>query len=918
VWTPPPRGEQLQYEVWELLLRVENPVVANPFWDAEVVADFTAPSGAVSHVEGFADAHDGSVFRLRFSPWEPGAYRVALAYRERDPVTRDVVYAAGHETGFRVTKSAAPGPLFTRDRRFVHSFRNAKTGRLVYPLPYNAPSLLHATAQRVSEFIQLIDEKGFDSLRFQVLAGSRTLHIPAGEEINPFFRRPDGIVDFRRYNLSVWRRLDAILADLGRRDMAAHLIALIEWGCLVEGGDKKEGNVTCDAAAPRLLAGSEEERKYLKDLLNRYAAYPNFASLILGNELDEYRTERWADDAAALIQSHSPYPNHPLISAHPSAMGSLDGSRGSYYLRFNEWWWSKPWCGAPSIQVYPVEKTPGRQDDFDQLADFMRWHRANVPLPMTNDESGWEQRPGDRWNPEIVRKTYWTNTLGGVFGAYGSILSITRGRSTRETPLIDPYTQQGFQHISAAAPFFKSTYHWLIEPAQERVLAFSNPRGHTPQVRALPGVEYVAYLPSGGSVSLDLGPEAAGIDLPVEWVNPIDGVRSAQGTTYGLTVLDMESPYSSPDFPHDALLHVGGPQREGAPYFADFESAARPWGFFGQTGTWQYSRGTYTQIRRGPSEVPFATTLATRFPRNFIASFDVQFVPGDSGFAGVHMRKTAPADGPGDSGYTLSLYPTGRVGFGKGVDGTYVHFGDSHAPVFEATGSNRVWVSAIDDRFEIRVNDRLVTRWRDAERSSTEGFLGLVAQQRAAFDNLSVQPILHDEFSDGTAESFTQPSGPLQGARGRMWGAGNPDSELRADGWFFQNLWMSFDATIPENGSVEARFRVRNPGDTDRQSGYSVDLHPDRVELYSAGGDRRRPLAEASFEPGGPKTPIPVRIEARGTRLQVFVNDERLIDAQDGQWVRGHVALVAKRSQRPVSLDNVLAVEITSLTTPPR
>lgn len=917
-WHPPEAKEQLQYEVWELTLQVGRPVIANPFWDGEVLADFRAPSGASLHVEGFADAMDGSVYRLRFAPWEVGTYRVNLVYQERDPVTRAVTHQEGYQTGFRVTSAAAPGPLVARDPRFVHSFRNVKTGRFFYPLPYNAPSLFHATAERVNEFIGYVDEAGYDSVRFQLLAGSRPLHIPAGQEINPFVRRTDGIIDFRRYNLSIWRRVDALMRDLGRRDMAAHLIALIEWGCLVEGGDKSEGGTRCDDAAPRLMAGSAEEQKYFKDILNRYAAFPNFSSLILGNELNEYRDERWADATATLIKSHSPYPNHPMVSVHPSDMGSLDGSRGFYYLYYQDWWWRKPWCDAPSIQIYPFQKTPGRQDDFDTLGDFARWHRANVALPMTNDESGWEQREGDLWDSETVRKTFWTNTLSGLYGAYGSIISITRGRSARDSALLDPFNQLGFHQIAASAPFFKnSTYHWLLEPDQDRVTGYANERGHKPHVRSVPGIEYVAYLPSGGGVSLDLGEAAAGVDLPVEWVNPLDGLRFPAGNTYGLTTLDLASPFSSPDFPHDAILHVGGPVREGSPYQADFDSAARPWGFVPQTGQWRFVRGVYAQMRRPIADPPYATTLGTRYPKNFIAQFDVRFAPGETGFAGLQFRKGRPGDGPADSGYTLAIYPNGLVAFGKGVAGAYTSFGETTAATFDPSAANRVWVSAIGDRFEIRVNGVLVTRFRDLERSHGEGFFGLIAQQRAAFDDVVLQPILNDDFSDNAAESFTVPTGRFQAARGRLWGIG-PEAELRADGWLFQTLWMSFDATLPEGGTVEARFRVRRPDDLDTVSGYSVDVEPARVALYAAGGDRRRLVLEAPLEPGDPKIPVPVRVEARGTRLKVFVRDTLVIDAVDGQWLRGHVALVAKKTAAPVSVDNVLAVEITDLTTPAR
>ena len=66
----------------EVTLRVSGSAVRHPFAEATVTGSFQRDDEKAVVVDGFCDAADGSVHRVRFMPSEPGNYRYAVTYRE--------------------------------------------------------------------------------------------------------------------------------------------------------------------------------------------------------------------------------------------------------------------------------------------------------------------------------------------------------------------------------------------------------------------------------------------------------------------------------------------------------------------------------------------------------------------------------------------------------------------------------------------------------------------------------------------------------------------------------------------------------------------------------------------------------------------------------------------------------------------
>ena len=88
--TAAPSGVQLKqsasivpvFDFAEFTLQVGKPDAANPFTDVAVTAEVTLPGGAAAKADGFCDAVDGSVFRVRFMPTKAGKHTFAITYQQ--------------------------------------------------------------------------------------------------------------------------------------------------------------------------------------------------------------------------------------------------------------------------------------------------------------------------------------------------------------------------------------------------------------------------------------------------------------------------------------------------------------------------------------------------------------------------------------------------------------------------------------------------------------------------------------------------------------------------------------------------------------------------------------------------------------------------------------------------------------------
>src|SRR5881397_2202976 len=71
------------YDFVEITAQVSAPHPLNPFTGGVIRGTFErADSSQRAEVEGFCDAEDGSVYRVRFMPSKPGDYTYSVEYRQ--------------------------------------------------------------------------------------------------------------------------------------------------------------------------------------------------------------------------------------------------------------------------------------------------------------------------------------------------------------------------------------------------------------------------------------------------------------------------------------------------------------------------------------------------------------------------------------------------------------------------------------------------------------------------------------------------------------------------------------------------------------------------------------------------------------------------------------------------------------------
>jgi len=145
--------------------------------------------------------------------------------------------------------------------------------------------------------------------------------------------------------------------------------------------------------------------------------------------------------------------------------------------------------------------------------------------PVVNLEFGYE----GNISPDVLRKRAWGIVCNGGYFQYGDNLK-------RTTP--------GRTYCANLAYFFtKETKFWRLDPHSEYV------KQGTGYCTAIPGQEYVVYLPSGGRCMVDL--LAGKGTFSVAWYNPQSGYYPDKSKIAGGKIAS----FAPPD-PNDWVLHL--------------------------------------------------------------------------------------------------------------------------------------------------------------------------------------------------------------------------------------------------------------------------------------------------------------------------------------------------------------------------
>jgi len=294
--------------------------------------------------------------------------------------------------------------------------------------------------------------------------------------------------DYARFNLDHWRRFESMLRFARDRDVIVSIVL-----------DMNDSRI-------HPVAGSEDERRFLRYAVARFAAFSN-VTWDMGDDVERFRDDAWTHDTGTFLVELDPY--HHLATSHPVDV-VVDG-KSVHQDR------SSPWFGFTSYQEW------SRNQHALMLGSRKFQEQAGRIIPQTNEEYGYEDHyplwaiPGQE-SADSLRRVAWDIVMAGGYQ--------TAGESARRGTNVWPDTGGGwvngrgddsmtmFLGYGHLVDFTTSFEWWKTVPHDELV-----DQGN--YCLAYPGQIYAVYVPNGGRFTLQLQPGT----YSVEWFNPLTGER---------------------------------------------------------------------------------------------------------------------------------------------------------------------------------------------------------------------------------------------------------------------------------------------------------------------------------------------------------------------------------------------------------
>jgi hypothetical protein len=488
------------YDFVEVTAAIAPPAPGNPITGATLTGSFAKRGAAESlPVDGFCDAADGSLFRIRFMPSSPGDYTYSVTYRQGG-------FEKAWQGAFQASAGAAPaarGPIRV-DPKYPWHFIWEGTGEHYF---FNGTTAFWLMGWRDERFIrnsiQRLHDLKINRMRVLLSGGTFTMYgEPAmtGDNFTLFLRPwiardPQSLdhpgIDYTRFDIPYWQKFERMLRFARERDM---IISVVQ--------DIGDGRIHPDA-------GSDGERLYFHYAAARLGAFSNI-TWDLGDDLDSFRDEKWAHETGTLLEGWDPY--HHLATSHPVHREHQDRASA--------------WFGFTSIQDW------SRTQHALMLEERQIQLKTGRIIPQANEEYGYEDHY-PHWAPgmgsdsaEALRHVAWDIAMAGAYG--------TAGETARRGINIWPDTGggwingrgddtmvmlKGYAHM---VEFFTSFEWWKTDPHDDLV-------NNGAYCLSQPGHIYAVYLPNGGDVTVTL--ESGHYDaawfsaFTGEWVpvGPVDG-----------------------------------------------------------------------------------------------------------------------------------------------------------------------------------------------------------------------------------------------------------------------------------------------------------------------------------------------------------------------------------------------------------
>jgi hypothetical protein len=515
-----PNDAVAAYDFFEVTLHVEGSEAKNPFTDVAVEGSFGPAGGKSVAVDGFCDAADGRVFRIRFMPTQPGPQEYTVTYREG-------TFTQRHQGRFQAADEKRKG-LVRVDPDYPTHFqwegskeRFFWNGTTAYWLAgwddgnirqiFDRLDRLKVTRVRAALNGRVRDgrawfENVFPTDQFSFLLNPWVAKDPASVE-QPGF-------DVTRFNVAYWQKWDCLLEHARSKDMVVSVVFYVD--------GRRPGVDPFGAAG----MGGPEEQRYYRYAVARLAPYCN-VMWDIANEYRLFRDDAWAEKMGAFVKQCDPYDH--LTSTH---------GHGDFRFRESSW---------ADFAMYQSWDEAGGYDFMLQNRELQA--KTGRMKPQVNEEYGYEDHYPQGWGEDRKAparaaatrvRLAWEICLAGGYQTTGERADRgtgwgpdtgggwINGRGDDEMTMLELYG-----HLY---DFFTSIRWWELAPdanlvvgvqphpaakelskAPRRVFAARNPAGDLAAI----------YVPGGGIVSVrdDLLKD----QLKPLWFSPRDGgMRNAR------------------------------------------------------------------------------------------------------------------------------------------------------------------------------------------------------------------------------------------------------------------------------------------------------------------------------------------------------------------------------------------------------
>jgi hypothetical protein len=495
------------FDIFTVTIRAGVPL-ADPFRAVKVTSEWTC-EGRTWHVDGFCDAQDGSVYRVRFMPTQSGNHHGIIRI-ECDGKTQ------AWETGVMVFETVRNKGVLRVSPQYPHHFEWSGTGE---PFFWNATTAYLMAGLSEPDMRAALDRLasyGINRVRVSLCPsrqknGGRWFETQVGTDetftfcYSPWLcRQPDNVTDPQpdttRFDVAYWQKFERLLAHAQKRGIIVQVVFFTD--------AQEPQNYPFDRER---LGDDPDERRYYAYALARLGAFAN-VEYCLTNEWKLFRPDEWAEAIGAFLEGKDVYGHPTSIHGHP-------------VFPFR----TSPWADFALYQQW----------DEHGAYDFMLKQRqeqdaTGQPKPQINEEYGYEDHYPGQWgegrvaparNADSRRRLAWEIVMAGCYqttgeSAQNGLGGWINGRGDNSMTML-----LGYKHLKE---FFEGFEWRRLEPRPDLAPAGT-------RCLAEPGVRYVLYLPQGSETASlsDFDLEGGEANYRIRWFNPRSGAFEPKPDTSG-------------------------------------------------------------------------------------------------------------------------------------------------------------------------------------------------------------------------------------------------------------------------------------------------------------------------------------------------------------------------------------------------